>query len=146
MTTDELREKLLNLKLDLEYFEYQCNSLDRRDLDFLSSNLYFEIKKTYEELTEKLQEKCEHDVWYLLRQDRSFNIVTDTCRCIECGKIRTGREDKFKGKLIGNNKSRFLFNEEDKYNNVRNEFDTNVIVYGKEDSVKRILQKYKFTR
>ena len=43
--------------------------------------------------------------------------------------------------LIGNNKTRFAFIEEDKYNDIRNEYDTYVNMYGKEDSVKRVLQK-----
>lgn len=145
MTTIELRQRLLDLKLELEYVESGRSTISGRTLDSLTSRIYNEINSTYLELTSKLQDECDHNLWYLLRQDKSFNIVSNTCRCIECGMIRTARDERFQGKMIGKNRSNRLFTrDEDNYNKIRNEYDTFVNVFGKEDSAKKLLKKYTY--
>lgn len=137
-------QELYDLKLDLDYYNFKYKtSEDINELNAIKMALLtlpLEINKLYDEINFKKDQDCNHDIWFLENEDKEYKVHSYTCKCLNCGKIKSADSLEFKHVIYLNKALKDYYHKN--YDTVKQEYEellaNNNPYYAKE----YILRKY----
>ena len=94
----DLYELKLGLCFFKEYLESMKNSAD--DIKSFTKDIKYcdkEIERQYATLVNSADAigQCSHPLWYLVDIDKEFGVKSYHCKCLKCGKEKSGNRNAF---------------------------------------------------